>query len=303
MTVRVDADQPVAASVRIRGRVALPGLGLTLLAALLVAGTVATGRGSIAVVQAAGAAVNLPSAATALAAATAAGGAGFSYTVVSRSTVYAKADGPLIEIPDPADPSKVAGTATSYYVGASIERGIATPAGTWLEMRAGPATAEAAPDFANAPINLAALRTGGVTYRDDGEGWYVTDGPPGIGLDIASLPLLPRMLRNATDVSAPRAVTLDGKAASAVTASAALADLPGIMAVDAASYSELTGPVDLTFDAKGRLAVLHAGVRNTRVTTFDLVVDVTITFDFDTPTGPLPDPVPLAPSPTPVVDE
>jgi len=274
--------------------------------AVLVAG-LAVVRGPLgpAPVQAGGAGltVSLGSAATALTAATAKGGAGFTYTVVSRSTLYARADGPLIEVPDPADPYKVGGTATSYYVGASIERGIATPDGTWLEMRAGPATADVAPDFAKAPVTLSALRKGGVTYRNDGQGWYVTDGPPGIGLDIASLPLLPRMLGNATGVSAPRAVTLNGKAAAAVTATAALADLPGIMAVDATSFSEFAGPVELTFDAQGRLAAIHARVRNTRVTTFDLIVDVTVTLDFATPPGPLPDPVPAAPPPTPAVEE
>ena len=248
-------------------------------------------------------AISLPSAASALAAATAKGGSGFSYTVVSRSTVYAKAGGPLIEVPDPADPYKVGGTATSYYAGASIERGIATPEGTWLEMRGGPATVDAAPDFAKSPITLSALRKGGVTWRNDGEGWYVTDAPPGIGLDIASLALLPRMLADATAISAPKAATLNGKSAATVTATAVLADLPGIMAVDAAPFSELAGPVDLTFDAQGRLGAIHARVRNTRVTTFDLIVDVTITLDFITPPGPLPDPVPVAPSPTPAVEQ
>jgi hypothetical protein len=252
---------------------------------------------------AAGVAIDLPSAAAAVDAATAAGGRGFTFTIVSRSTVYAKADGPLIEVPDPNDPYKVSGTATSFYVGASIERGIAIPGGTWLEMRAGPATPDAAPDFVRAPVTLSALKKGGVTYRNDGEGWYVTDGPPGIGLDIASLPMLPRMLRNVTPMGSARAVMLGGKPAATVAATALLADLPGIMGVDAAGYSEISGPIDLTLDAKGRLAAIHARVRNTRVTTFDLIVDVTVTFDFDTPPEPLPEPVPTAPDSAPVVGE
>lgn len=304
---RSDGPAPVDFTVRVRDRSSVHN-GIAMLAAVVVlTGAVAVARGQVgpSVVQAggAGAAVSLPSAASALAATTAAGGKGFSYTVVSRSVVYAKADGPLIEVPDPADPYKVGGTATSYYAGASIERGIATPDGMWLEMRVGPATADAEPDFGKAPVTLSALRKGKAIWRNDGEGWYVTDGPPGIGLDLASLPLVPRMLRNATGVSSPKAAAVNGKAASAVTATALLADLPGIMAVDAASYSEITEPVDLTFDAQGRLAVLHARVRNTRVTTFDLIVDVTVTFDFDSATGPLPDPVPLAPSPTPSVEQ
>ena len=43
---------------------------------------------------------------------------------------------------------------------------------------------------------LAALVVEGVTYRNDGSGWYETSQPPGIGLDPASARLLPGMLRN-----------------------------------------------------------------------------------------------------------
>ena len=44
---------------------------------------------------------------------------GFDFTVISRSTLYARDGGPKIQVPDPSDPSQVAGLADSYYLGAS----------------------------------------------------------------------------------------------------------------------------------------------------------------------------------------
>jgi hypothetical protein len=232
-------------------------------------------------------------AATTLERATGSKGAGFTFQVVSRSTLYAKADGPRIEIPDPADPTKVGSLADEYYIGASIAAGMATPDGFWLQMRAGP-DKDAAPDFDKAQLTLAALVRGKEMWRNDGDGWYGSDGVPGIGLDPVTVAKLPSLLRNATDPAATDAQLQDGKLVATVTATGKIADAPGLMAVDAESFTVLVAPIDFEIDDQGRLIELHARMRNTRVDTFDLIVDTVITFGYDAP-GPLPDPVPTAP--------
>ncbi|MEI7743074.1 MAG: hypothetical protein WCK58_04895, partial [Chloroflexota bacterium] len=99
---------------------------------------------------------------------------GFGFTAVSRSVLQAKPGGPLVEIPDPADPYKVAGTADHYYLGASAARGVVRGADFTLQMYGGP-TAEAEPvDLAALQPTLAALQSGGKAWRNDGAGWYAT---------------------------------------------------------------------------------------------------------------------------------
>jgi hypothetical protein len=98
------------------------------------------------------------------------GGKGFTFTVVERSTLYAKPGGPQIEIPDPYDRYRTLGLADEYYLGGAIAEGSATPDGLWLQMRRGPGTPDGSPDFANAPITVSALTRDGSTWRNDGDG-------------------------------------------------------------------------------------------------------------------------------------
>lgn len=218
-------------------------------------------------------------------------GSGFSFTVLSRSTLHARPDGPKIEVPDPIDRSKTLGLADEYYVGASIATGIVTPDGYFLQMRRGPATPDAAPDFEKAEPTLAALMTGGKTFRNDGEGWYATDTPPGIGLDPRTAALLPKLLRNATDAAAGGTKLVDGQAATNVAARGKVADAPGLMAIDAEPFTDLVAPIEFALDDQSRLVELHALMRNTNQETFDLLVDTVITISYADP-GKLPAPVP-----------
>ena len=238
----------------------------------------------------------LGAAADVLEAAIAKGGSGFTFTVVSRSTLNAKPGGPKIAVPDPNDPYTVLGSADTYDLGASIASGVLTPDGYTLQMRRGPATAEEAPDFANAEPTLAALVRDGKTWRNDGEGWYETDQPPGIGLDLATARLLPTLLREAQAPTVIEATAVDGAGdpiVAAVAATGTVADAPGLMAIDAASFTELAAPIAFGFDKDGRLVELHALTRNTRVEDFDLLVDVLITLAYDVPPDALPEPSPL----------
>lgn len=218
-------------------------------------------------------------------------GDGFTFTVVSRSTLHARPGGPKIEVPHPTDRFKTIGLADEYYVGASIATGIVARDGYFLQMRRGPSTADAAPNFEKAEPTLAALVTGGKTFRNDGDGWYPTDSPPGIGLDPRTAALLPKLLRDATDAAAGGTKPVDGQPATKVVARGKVADAPGLMAIDAEPFTELAAPIEFALDAEGRLVELHALMRNTNQATFDLLVDTVITISYATP-GKLPEPVP-----------
>ncbi|HET7495091.1 MAG TPA: hypothetical protein VFJ80_06550 [Candidatus Limnocylindrales bacterium] len=223
------------------------------------------------------------------------GGPGFGFQVVSRSTLHAKPDGPQIQVPDATDPSKLAGLADRLYLGASIAAGSARPDGFWLQMRAGPAE-DAGPDFEKAEVTLAGLQRGTELWRNDGEGWYRTDQLPGIGLDPATIARLPTLLRTATDPQVSATTDPDGRTVATVAAGGTIADAPGLMAIDAASFSELTGPLEYGLDEGGRLVALHATLRNTRVEGFDLIVDTRISLTYDPPPGALPEPAPRLPA-------
>lgn len=227
---------------------------------------------------------------------------GFTFTVVSRSTLYAKANGPKIQVPDPADPSKITGVADSYYLGASAATGTVAGSDFFLQMYGGPTDPATPIDLTKLTPTLAALVTGGKTWRNDGAGWYLTDQPPGIGLDPRTVALLPTLLQHASAPTVTAPTTLAGAQLATVTADSAVADAPGLMATDAASFTTLAGPLSFVFDATGRLAQVTATMRNTRVTDFDLLVVTTITFDYDH-LGSIPAPAPTAPPPpTPAPD-
>jgi hypothetical protein len=85
-----------------------------------------------------------------------------------------------------------------------------------------------------------------------------------------------------------------------ISAAGVIADAPGLLAIDAAAFSELSGPIEYSIDTSGRLAQLHATVRNLRMETFDLLTDVVVTFTYDPSPGALPDPVPTAPPFVPI---
>jgi hypothetical protein len=242
-----------------------------------------------------------------LEATTAKGGTGYRFEIVQRSTITARPGGPLVVIPDPVDPYRSLGTADRYYLAGLTESGYVTPAGFAMELRSGPATAEAAADVAAGELRFRALVSGGVTYRDDGEGWYETRQPPGIGLDPATAALLPRLLRNAAGAKATEVAAAVGElgradpvAVRALAATTTVADIPGVLAVDGASFTELTKPIGLTFDAAGRLAGILVTARNTNMAEYDLMVVTEITLHYDTVPKALPAPQPAYVAPATV---
>jgi hypothetical protein len=238
-------------------------------------------------------------AATLVAAATAKGGTGYRFEIVQRSTLTAKPGGPGIEIPDPADRTKSLGLADSYYLVGLVETGYVTPDGFSMEMRAGPASSDARAELASGELLFRTLVRDGATYRDDGRGWYPTQDPPGIGLDPVTAGLLPDLLRNAAGAKDADLAAAEGElgkadaaATRAISAAGAVADIPGVVAVDGAAFTELREPIAFSFDAAGRLTGLVVTARNTNVAAHDLVVVTEITLHYvEVPVDlPLPEP-------------
>lgn len=238
-------------------------------------------------------------AATVLETALAKGGAGVTFEIVQRSTMHAKEGGPKIEVPDPVDRTKSLGLADEYPLGSLIERGAVTPDGFWMEMRTGPAPG-AEPDWA-AEYQFGAIVRDGKTWRNDGEGWYETDTPPGIGLDPRTAALLPQLLRNATEPSDEGTTSLDGRSVRQVDATGRVADVPGIVAVDGEAFTELKDPLEFSFDDQGRLVAIRSVARNTNVTDFDLLVETVIELAYPAAAEPLPEPSPVLTRTAPIV--
>ena len=248
-------------------------------------------------------------AATLLDGTTAKGGTGYRFEIVQRSTILAKPDGPKIEDPDPIDRTKTLGLADEYYLIGLTETGYVTPDGFTMEMRQGPTSAAAKVDLAAGQLLFRALSTKATTYRDDGDGWYETTSPPGIGLDPATAALLPDLLRHAAEAQDVDPATLKPElvpadpVGRALRATGSVKDIPGVVAVDGAPFTELTEPIDFTFDAAGRVTGLVVTARNTNLKDFDLVVVTEIAIRYDAVPVDLPAPTPAySPDPSPSLE-
>jgi hypothetical protein len=265
-------------------------------------------------------------------------GAGIEFEIVQTSTIVARKDGPLVEIPDPADRTKSLGSAPLYVMGTLVERGFATPDGYWMELIHGPEPgAESEFDVAKGHVSRQALVREGRQYRNDGHGWHETDQLPGIGLDPATLAKLPGLVSasaSGTDVALDNPAPIDpaaGRAAElgpetvaidpgrvavtmtglrgphappvrALAATTTVTALPGIIAVDLADATELLGPARLGFDGTGRLVSLTISARNTNLEIHDLVIDTLITIRYPDRAAELPRPEPAYVEPTPDPD-
>ena len=229
------------------------------------------------------------SAADQLATALAKGGTGISFSIVQRSTIKARPGGARIPVPDPVDPHKTLGLADEYFLNALLERGFATADGFYSEMLAGPVPGQD-PDW-KGEVRLQALERDGSVYRNDGDGWYATKSPPGIGLDPATARLLPSLVRNATG-AADAGVDAENASLRNVTATGTVADIPGVVASDGAAFTRMTDPVTFSLDPDGRLVSLHLVALNTNMEDFDLVVETDITLRYAVD-GALPDATPV----------
>ena len=230
-----------------------------------------------------------------LATALAKGGSGISFTIVQRSTVRPKAGGAELLAPDPADPAKSVVVDEAPF-GSLTELGTATAAGFYAELREGPAPGKE-PDWTTAPA-FQALTRDGVVYRNEGKGWYETDNPPGVGLDPASIALLPGVIGDAREMT-DAGVDAKDPSVRNLSGTARLADIPGLIAADGKAFTELTDPVTYRLDPDGKLVGLHLVARNTNLKAYDLVVETDITLAYVA--GDLPEPKPALKDSEPVV--
>jgi hypothetical protein len=231
-------------------------------------------------------------AANQLEAATANGGSGYEFEIVQTSTMKAKPGGPRINIPDPENGRVIIGQADEYLAYVLLERGVVRPAGFWSEIRAWPIADEGPPVWEKAELRRSALVRDGVAWRNDRDGWYRSNVVPGIGLDPTTASLLPTLLRDSTGAVEQDSVVIDGDQVLRVDATAKKADIPGVVAADGASFTQLIAPVEFGFDGAGRLVRIRAVALNTNLTEHDLVVDTVITISYeDVNALPQPDPV------------
>jgi hypothetical protein len=257
-------------------------------------------------------------AADALEQAVGAGGSGITFEIIQHSTMVASDGGEKLEVPDPTDPRKTI-EVDSVPMATYVERGVWTSVGFHADIRRGPDDTSIQIDWDGTPLELGALVLDAVTYRNDGEGWYETDRPPGIGVDPATAALLPTMLRGLDGLAdkadpqpdpsaAPSSSPEPGRAvpdpfadlapARRLVGDSAVADMPGIVAVDLADATELREPAELAFDDRGRLIGLRVLARNTHVDRYDLLVETVITFGYPESAPALPKPEPRWVEPT-----
>jgi hypothetical protein len=238
------------------------------------------------------------SAASKLEAAITAGGTGLTFEVVQRNTLFAKPDGPRIEIRSDADPETVTSVVDEYYVNAMASRGAVTDRAFWMEMRRGPAKDQVA-DFRGAELIFSVLERDGVLWRDDGVGWYHSDESPGMGMDPVSARQLPSMLRSLADATSLEPAVIEGRLLVGVRGTARPDDYPGVVAADGKAFTEGSFQVDCWFDDAGRLVRLEVRAQNLNQTSYDLVSHTVVTFGYGS-TGEPPDPSPtMAPETLP----
>jgi hypothetical protein len=266
---------------------------------LVIAAAIALTRTGSAVGAGQNTAEALHAAADSLETALGSSGSGITFDVVQRNTLFAKPDGPRIELRDPADPKTVTGTVDQSQISTIFSRGGVTADAFWMEMRG---TQDVKADFDAAQFFARVLARDGMVWRDDGVGWYTTEVSPGVGMDPATARLLPGLLRNLTDAKATDPLQFDGKTLAGISGTSTPDDFPGVIAADGSSLTEKAFQVTCWFDDQGRLVQLEAHARNLSQTTYDLVSDTVVAIAYGAPGDP-PDPTPTqAPQPLPTSD-
>ena len=224
-----------------------------------------------------------------LEAAIAPGGAGVGFEVTQVTTLYARPDGPRIELTAPDDPTKVISIVDEFQIGILLSRGGMTAESFWMDISiARGDTAE----FSSADLFARVLEDDGKLWRDDGVGWYLTDESPGVGMDPVTARALAGALRSLEDTTALESATFgDGRLLTGVRGSTGREAFPGVIAADGAAFTEETFGLDCWFDEEGRLVRLEAKARNLNQDTYDLIATTTITLTYGNPGDP-PDPSP-----------
>ena len=305
MASNPDGLAPVVVTVRARAGSPIRSAVATLAVALVLIGAVAVTRAPVVIgsalapvaptAQGGGAgltaAARLSSASSVIGSAISPGGAGFSFFALQRTTEYARTAGPMIAVVDPADPRKVIGHTDHLFINAMLSKGEVTPDGFFMAMHLGSQTSSSSADFDAAPAVFSVLSRDGVTWRNDGAGWYQSTDLPGMGIDLATIRLLPRALGRIGSPASAGSESLRGTLAAALTGSVAVADYPGAIAADGAAFTDPAVGVKVWIDGANRPVQLWIRARNTNQPDYDLYSETTVIFDY-APLAALPSPDP-----------
>jgi hypothetical protein len=215
------------------------------------------------------------------------GGTGIGFEVIQTSTLYAKTDGPPIELRSPDDAKTVTAIVDQYQVGTVLSRGGATADAFWMEVL----IARDKPDFSSAELFARVLERDGKLWRDDGVGWYITDESPGVGMDPATAHALAGALRSLKQAGPLEAAAFDGRTLNGVRGVTTPDAYPGVIAADGAAFTDKSIAMDCWFDGQGRLVRLEARARNLNQEIYDLIVSTVVTISYGNEGGP-PDPTP-----------
>jgi hypothetical protein len=225
------------------------------------------------------------------------GGSGVAFEVSQQSTLYAKPEGPRIELRSADDPTTVIGIVDEHVIGTVLSEGGVTADAFWMEVRVSIDPASA--DWSEAGFFARVLEQNGTLWRDDGAGWYLTDVSPGVGMDPGTARALVGALRSLEGVSALEPAAFDGQTLTGIRGTSTPEAYPGVIAADGASFTEQAFQVDCWFDDAGRLVWLEARARNLNQETYDLISHTVVTFTYEPPGDP-PEPSPtMAPEPLP----
>lgn len=214
-----------------------------------------------------------------------AGGTGFTFDVVQINTLYAKPGGPQILLRSEEDPAKVIAEVGEHRVNAIVSHGGVTADAFWMDISTVRPAGDPA-DLSVTDLYARVLERQGVIWRDDGDGWYMTDASPGVGMDPATARALPELLRSIGSPTSLGIDQLDGRAVVGTRGDSTPAAFPGVIASDGAAFTEPSFKVETWVDDLGRLVKLVARARNLNQDTFDLITETTITFAYGSPGDP-----------------
>lgn len=222
-----------------------------------------------------------------------ASGEGVSFLVLQRQVLHQTSAAP--ELRTDADPSPEAGAGPMNV--AYMTRGFARDGVLSMEIRAVDPSLDA-PSFEDGLLLFRVLTKDDQVWRDEGEGFYTVDDPPGLGMDPASISRLPALLEHLEHVVDLGEQIYQGDNAHRYRGEVAAVRWPGIIAADALAFTESPLELDAWIGQDGELVGLAARTSNLNEEVNHVSVIVNVSFGRDVP--PLmPAPIPLRPPTAP----
>ena len=216
-------------------------------------------------------------------------GSGLSFTALQRQVLYHVAGAPDLTVPNPsasASPLVV----DSFDVGANVTRGFTRGSDFFMEIR-GIDPAGTVADFDQGKVIFQVITHAGTIWRNEGQGWYTTDTPPGLGIDPFSLSHLPGLLGHLVSVKDLGDEPFQGQPGHHFSGFIDGSDWPGFTASDGVTFTSSPIPIDVWVSPDGRLLGLSGQARNLNHQVQDLEIVDGLSFAADVPAAfPAPSP-------------